>query len=350
MRIAKRLCRAVGELFLISALVWAVTLPLVSSPISSNEFRRTTDQPAGMFACSRGALFRIGRLRDGCLRRHWERYSVGCATRVYTCSSAWPALYLPWAYCWIPHLPEWWVTGYYAALGVGIALFPVKPLRRDRFSRSLADDRLRSPFACCRRTPHRRTRSYARLSRSDTAPVFSWNCRTAGGYSTTPDTKGRLTPPAGRFPLCSGHVASGGSMRLSCPTPILPLQRRTDATQRFHIKRVVVTPSHFQGAGTAPAGRGRPSSRPAFPSIRLPLASICGSAVVANSSLSILLRGVSQEMTTPTALCCVSRSRAGRCSCRAIWKQPGWSGSSGSLARLRFGHGSPPRLPAQSTG
>ena len=91
-RIAKRLVRAVGELFLISALVWAVTLPLVAHRFHLISFVGPLINPVVCLPVAVALFSGLGVFVVGGFSPPLGTLSVGCATRVCTCSrSAWPA-------------------------------------------------------------------------------------------------------------------------------------------------------------------------------------------------------------------------------------------------------------------
>ena len=150
-------------------------------------------------------------------------------------------------------MPEWWVTGYYAALGVGIVLFPGKPLRRWIVFHAAW---LMIGWALA-----------FRMLPPNSAPADEVVCTfVAVGHGTSvlvelPDGR-RILYDAGHqgTPYSAGRAISAvlwsrGIWRLDAIVLSHPDIDHYNAVpmllERFHIKRVVITPSHFQGAGTA---------------------------------------------------------------------------------------------------
>ena len=254
-RIAKRLVRAVGELFLISALVWAVTLPLVAHRFHLISFVGPLINPVVCLPVAVALFSGLGVfVMGGFSPPLGTLFGWLCDTSLHLLEECLAgALYLPWAYCWIPHLPEWWVAGYYAALGVGIAVFPGKPLRKWIVFHVAW---LMIGWALA-----------FRMLPPNSAPADEVVCTfVAVGHGTSvlvelPDGR-RILYDAGHqgTPYSAGRAISAvlwsrGIWRLDAVVlshadidhyNALPM-----LLERFHIKRVVVTPSHFQGAGTA---------------------------------------------------------------------------------------------------
>ena len=191
-RIAKRLVRTVGELFLMSALVWAVTLPLVAHRFHLISFVGPLINPVVCLPVAVALFSGLGVfVMGGFSPPLGAVFGWLCDTSLHLLEECLAgALYLPWAYCWIPHVPEWWVTGYYAALGVGIARLSRPAAEEvDRLSCSVADDRLGARLSHAAAELHTGGRGRMHLCRGRTRHQCSRG--TAGRQA---DTLRRRTP------------------------------------------------------------------------------------------------------------------------------------------------------------
>lgn len=254
-RWAKRVGRAVGELFVFSTLVWAATLPLAAqrfhlvscvgpliNPLVWLPMALALFSGLGVFViggvCAPLAAL-CGWLCDASLRL------------LQGCLSA--ALCLPGAYWWIPHVPDWWVAGGYLAWGLMIVRF-----RREH---ALAWVLIHGGWLVLGAA------LAFRLLPFHWEPADKLVCTfVAVGHGTSvlielPDGK-RMLYDAGHqgTPYSAGRSISAvlwsrGIWRLDA---IILSHADIDhynavpmLFERFRVDRLVVTPGHFEGGGTA---------------------------------------------------------------------------------------------------
>ena len=110
---------------------------------------------------------------------------------------------VPYGHAWVPGPAEWWLIGFYAALGhfAGIsAAAPAAPL-----ALGLAGRPGRRPGSSCPGGWPTAAACGARSSASAMARRSCWNCPTAARCSTTPAAWRRRRPAAAACPAISGR-------------------------------------------------------------------------------------------------------------------------------------------------